>query len=53
MPQTAFWLLRYGPDGSIASLGLLPNCLLPLLLAAILYWVGLQYFEQRDLPAAL
>ena len=53
MPQTAFWLFRYHSDGSIDSLGLMPNCLLPLLLAAILYWIGLRYFEQRDLPAAL
>ncbi|MDB2687007.1 ABC transporter permease [Mariniblastus sp.] len=53
VPMSVFWLFRYRPDGSIASLGLLPNCLLPLLLAAIMYWIGLRYFEERDLPAAL
>ena len=52
-PMSVFWLLRYRSDGSIASLGLLANCLLPLLLAAIMYWIGLRYFEKRDLPAAL
>lgn len=52
-PMSVLWLFRYRPDGSIASLGLLPNCLLPLLLAAIMYWIGLRYFERRDLPAAL
>ena len=53
MPESVFWLYRYRPNGSIASLGLLPNCLLPLLLAAIMYFIGLWYFERRDLPAAL
>ena len=53
VPMSVFWLFRYRPDGSIASLGLLPNCLLPLILAAIMYWIGLRYFERRDLPAAL
>ena len=53
MPETVLWLYRYRPDGSIASLGLLPNCVLPLLLAMVMYFIGLRYFERRDLPAAL
>jgi len=53
MPMSVFWLFRYRPDGSIASLGLLPNFLLPLLMAVIMYFIGLRYFERRDLPAAL
>lgn len=53
MPETVFWLFRYHDDGAIASLGLLPNCVLPLLFAVVLYWIGLRHFERRDLPAAL
>lgn len=51
VPESMLWFFRYQPNGEIASLGWLANCLIPLALAGAMYWIGLRIFERRDLPA--
>ncbi|MEL7497070.1 MAG: ABC transporter permease subunit [Planctomycetota bacterium] len=47
----SFRLIQYSDAGEFMGSGTLLNCGLPLLMAAILYYIGLRYFEKRDLPA--
>ena len=46
-------ILRYDPDGTLAGLAFLPNCLLLLLIGVCFYWVGLMIFQKRDIPAPM
>ena len=48
-----FWIFAYDSEGAISGLGMITNCTLLLVLGALLYYVGLRYFENRDLPAPM
>ncbi len=46
-------ILRYDPDGTLAGLAFLPNCLLLIFIGVCFYWIGLMIFQKRDIPAPM
>lgn len=50
-PSSAFSLLSFTEAGAYNGSGTLANFLLPILMAAFLYYLGMRRFENRDLPA--
>jgi len=46
-------ILRYDPDGTLAGLAFLPNCLLLIFIGGCFYWIGLMIFQKRDIPAPM
>lgn len=52
-PMSPFYLLNFDTEGVFEGIGLLGRCLILLALGLALYWIGLQKFKHRDLPAPM
>ena len=52
-PISLLQFFRYSSEGQLQGTGLLGSCIVLFVAGLICYWVGLRWFESRDLPAPM